>query len=64
MVHARVLVPIAAMAALAVVEVAAMHYGHDGVILFLTVGSIAGLGGFSLGRLTAPWEHKANNGGS
>jgi hypothetical protein len=54
MVHKSVFVPITAIAALAAVEIAAMHYGHDGTMLYLVVTLIAGVGGFSVGRLTAP----------
>lgn len=42
----------AAIAGIVIIEVAALLTGHDGTILSLAVGAIAGLGGFSLARLT------------
>ncbi len=58
MIHRQVFVPIVAIAALAAVEIAAMHYGHDGTILYVVVTLIAGLGGFTVGRMTTPYDVK------
>ena len=52
--HSRTPEVVAAIAALCVLEVAALLTGHNGTILRLVIIAIAGLGGFSLARILRP----------
>jgi len=49
----RALKPIAAMVCISVVEVFAIMNGINGALLSIIVASLAGLGGYSLGRKTS-----------
>ena len=47
----HIAVSIAAIGALTILEVVALLKGIDGTLLIIVVGSISGLGGFSLSRV-------------
>lgn len=42
---------VAAIVAIAVIEVAALQAGMNGVMMSLSIGAIAGIAGYSLGRV-------------
>jgi len=52
--HAQAFIPVAAIIGLVIIQVAALRYGIDGVMVYASISAIAGLGGFTLGRFTAP----------
>ena len=52
---------VTAIAAIVILESVAMLTGHNGTVLRLSIGAVAGLGGFVIGRLFQRRKEKRSN---